>query len=140
MSDIGSRLYQIVQGSASSGECCLKVLTDLTDLGTHVALANNIALTVAGQLAGNKNGAPPFYYNDMGVEYLTLDHPLGERLGLDILAWHGVSPFGSVASAGQLTGSHHTLTAVISKSFSGAFGMLVAIAPALSGSAVEGDA
>jgi hypothetical protein len=87
--DIRGRLHQIVEGRPSRGECGLEVLTHLADLRAHVACANHIALTVTGQLAGNKDGAPPFHDDDVGVEHVSLHDTRGERCGLEIVAWHG---------------------------------------------------
>jgi len=54
----------------------------LADLRAHVAFTNDIALTVAGQLAGNKDGAPPFHDDNVRVEHVTLHDTHGERFGL----------------------------------------------------------
>jgi hypothetical protein len=83
----GGGLHQVVQRRAGGREGRLKVLTHLADLRAHVAFANHIALTVTGQLAGNKDGAPPFH-DDVRVEHVPLHETRGERFGLEMVAWH----------------------------------------------------
>jgi hypothetical protein len=48
-----------------------------------------MALTVTGQLAGNKDGAPSCHDDDVGVEHVPLHDTRGERFGLEMVAWHG---------------------------------------------------
>src|SRR5215471_15489033 len=85
---IGGSLHQVLQRRPGGREGRLEVLTHLADLCAHITFANNIAMTVTGQLAGNKDSAPPFHDDDVGVKYVTLHDTCGELCGLYIVAWH----------------------------------------------------
>src|SRR5262245_21323120 len=71
-SHIGGGLHQVLQRRPGGREGHLEVLTYLANLCAHVAFANNIAMTVTGQLSGNKDGASPFYYDDVGIKHVIL--------------------------------------------------------------------
>jgi hypothetical protein len=77
-----------VQRRPGDRESRLEVLTPLADVRAQVACANDMALTVTGQLAGKKDGAPPCH-DDVRIEDVPLHETRGERCGLEMVAWYG---------------------------------------------------
>ena len=85
---VGVGLDDVVQRGAGRGQGGLDVLAGLLDLRPHVALAHHVALPVPRELAGDEDRLPRLDHDDVGVERVAADHPLGELVRLDILSLH----------------------------------------------------
>ena len=84
----GRGLDQVVERGAGGFERVLQVLADLFDLRAHIAGADNVAVLVARQLAGNKHELFAGGNDDMGIEYVAADIALEQRIRLDFLDGH----------------------------------------------------
>jgi hypothetical protein len=76
----------------AAGQRDFEVLADLADLGPHVALADDVAVAVARQLARDEDHAPPLDRNDVRVEDLPAHDALVQRRGLDVITLHRRPP------------------------------------------------
>src|SRR5262245_56606318 len=103
ISHIGRGLHDIMQCGSSSFESGLDILPHLTDVGSQVSLAHNIAVAVAGQLARHKNRALPSHHYHMRIQHMASHHTCGESLRLNVLALHGLSPLAVVGGTTPLT-------------------------------------
>lgn len=69
----GRGLDQVVKGGAGRLQRVLEVFTDLPDLRTHVAGADDVAVLVAGQLAGDEHQLFTGGDDDVRIKHVTAD-------------------------------------------------------------------
>jgi hypothetical protein len=110
LDDVGERRTGGSQGG-------LDVLADLADLRPHVALADDVAVLVARQLAGHEDHAAALDRDHVRVERVTAARRRGKRLGLDVLAGdrHGVSFQGVASNARPTTRARRTFSSIFAK-------------------------
>ncbi len=86
--DVRRGLHDVVPRRIGRFQRRFDILTDLANLGFHIALADDIARHVPGHLAGDENQAFALNRNRVGVEEMPAHHTFGQGVGMKVLPGH----------------------------------------------------